>query len=69
MILQENFLKRNFLEGFYEDLQKLKVFLFEDDIFDEDEEDYSNDDASEDRYYNGYDDDDYQNPDSDYEDE
>lgn len=63
--LQEAFLGKKFFSG----LKDLRYLLFEDDMIDEDEEDYSGDDAREDRYYNGYDDDDYQNPDSDYEDE
>ncbi|MCE3036341.1 hypothetical protein LW135_00645 [Helicobacter sp. faydin-H20] len=44
--------------------------MYEDDDFDEETEysdDFDEEDEEVSRYYNGYDDDDYQNPDNDYE--
>lgn len=54
-----------FLKNLYSDLC---VMLFEDDEY-EDQEDVFEEEDENHGYYNGYDDDDYQNPDSDYEDE
>lgn len=47
----------------------LCVLLFEDDEYDNQEDVFEDDGDENHGYYNGYDDDDYQNPDSDYEDE
>ncbi|RDU74120.1 hypothetical protein CQA57_03260 [Helicobacter anseris] len=47
----------------------LRILLFEDDEYDNQEDVFEDDEDENHGYYNGYDDDDYQNPDSDYEDE